>query len=400
VPAPERARRRRAFGLAAGVLLAGVAAAAAQEAQQLDELERTLAADRARLEQLERQQSAIGDEIATLQSELVEQAARAQSLEAKLTGLDGQLAELTNDETAKSVELAMRRQQLDASLAALGWLAMQPPATLLLGEGDTSDRVRGATLVTMAVPALQARALDLKRDLAALDALRQEIALRRVELTEETEALGVANARIAALIEERGALEAATAKERAAQAERVAALAAEARDLRDLLKKLAAMTPPPEPESEPGDAVQTAAAVPAGVMRDFPDAPGGVTPPAQGALLVRYGERPGEEPESRGVTLATRPAAQVVAPFDGQVVFQGPFRGYGPILIIEHGGGYHSLLAGLGRIDATVGQWLKQGEPVGQMSPETGDASPKLYIELRRGGQPVDPAPWLGLTDN
>jgi septal ring factor EnvC (AmiA/AmiB activator) len=253
----------------------------------------------------------------------------------------------------------------------------------------------------MAVPALQARALDLKRDLAALDALRQEIALRRAELTEETEALGVANARIAALIEERGALEAATAKERAAQAERVAALAAEARDLRDLLKKLAAMAPPPKPESEPGDGVQTAAAAPpAGLMRDFPDAPGEITPPAQGALLVRYGERPGEGPESRGITLATRPSAQVVAPFDGQVVFQGPFRGYGPILIIEHGGGYHSLLAGLGRIDATVGQWLKQGEPVGQMSPDAGGASPKLYVELRRSGQPVDPAPWLGLTDN
>jgi murein hydrolase activator len=401
VRAPDRRRRGRAAALVAVLLLVGGAHSFAQETQQLEAVERALATDRARLEQLERQQTAIGGEIATLQSELVARAADAQSLEAKLSALDDQLAALTDQEAAKSAELATRRRQLDASIAALGWLAMQPPATLLLGEGDTADRVRGATLVTIAVPALQDRARGLKRDLAGLDALRQEIALRRDELSTETEALATANARIAALIEERGALEAATAKERAQQAERVAGLAAEARDLRDLLKKLAAMTPPMKPEAESTDSVQTAsAALPAGVMRDFPDRPGGVTPPAQGSILVHYGDKPSEGAESRGITVATRPGAQVVAPFDGRVVFQGPFRSYGPILIIEHGGGYHTLLAGLGRIDAELGQRLKQGEPVGQMGPGTGDASPKLYVELRRGGQPIDPAPWLGFGDN
>ena len=401
MPAPDPRRSRGVLALAVGWLLLGAVPTVAQETQQLEVVERTLATDRARLEQLERQQSAIGDEIAAMQAELVAQAARAQTLEAKLSALDQQLVELTNEETAKSVELAMRRQQLDASLAALGWLAMQPPATLLLGEGDTADRVRGATLVTIAVPALQDRARRLKQDLASLDGLRREIALRRDELTSETEALATANARIASLIEERGALETATAEERARQAKRVAALAAEAHDLRDLLKKLAAMTPPLKQEAEPNQPVETAsAALPAGVMRDFPERPGGVTPPAQGSLLVRYGDRPSEGAESRGITVATRAGAQVVAPFDGRVVFQGPFRGYGPILIIEHGGGYHTLLAGLGRIDAEVGQWLKQGEPVGQMGPGTGDASPKLYVELRRGGQPIDPAPWLGFSDN
>lgn len=401
MPAPDPRRRGGALALAVGLLVAGADPSIGQESQQLKEVERALATDRARLEQLEQQQTAIGDEIARLQSELVAQAARAQALESRLSELDQQLFELTNEETAKSVELAMRRRQLDASLAALGWLAMQPPATLLLGEGDTADRVRGATLVTIAVPALQERARGLKRDLAALDGLRREIALRREELTTETAALAEANAKIAALIEERGRLEASTAEERARQAKRVAELAAEARDLRDLLKKLAAMTPPVKQEAEPTAPVETAAAAPpAGVMRDFPERPGAVTPPAQGSLLVRYGDRPSEGAESRGITVATRSGAQVVAPYDGQVVFQGPFRGYGPILIIEHGGGYHSLLAGLGRIDAEVGQWLKQGEPVGQMGPGTGDASPNLYVELRRDGQPIDPAPWLGFSNN
>ncbi len=83
-----------------------------------------------------------------------------------------------------------------------------------------------------------------------------------------------------------------------------------------------------------------------------------------------------------------------MAPYDGLVVFAGPFRGYGRILILEHGEGYHTLLAGLTRIDTVLGQWLAAGEPVGLMEKEDRDA-PVLYVELRRNGQPINPLPWL-----
>lgn len=409
----ERARPLVA-GLATVLLLAalllvggpfvGGLPAAGQESQQLQSVERALAADRDKLEALERQQSEIAEEVAGLQADLVGKAAEAQALEKKLTELDAQLAELTQQETAKSTELAERHRQLATSLGALGWLALQPPALLLVGEGDPADRLRGATLVALAVPALQDRARGLKQELADLDALRQEIALRRDEAAAETASLAATNARIAALVEERSALQTATAAERKAQADRVAALAAEAADLKELLQKLAAMTPVAKPAPSPDEAgVETAAlATPPvpGTMRDFPASPGDAMRPAEGALRVRFGATAADGAESRGITVATRPGARVVAPFDGQVVFQGPFRGYGPILIIEHGGGYHTLLAGLGRIDAEVGQWVKEGEPVGQMSPDAGSTSPNLYVELRRGGQPIDPAPWLGFGDN
>ena len=83
-----------------------------------------------------------------------------------------------------------------------------------------------------------------------------------------------------------------------------------------------------------------------------------------------------------------------MAPYDGQVVFAGQFRGYGQILIIEHNEGYHTLLAGLSRIDCVVGQWLMAGEPVGRMGRPV-DGNPELYLELRRNGQPINPLPWL-----
>jgi septal ring factor EnvC (AmiA/AmiB activator) len=99
---------------------------------------------------------------------------------------------------------------------------------------------------------------------------------------------------------------------------------------------------------------------------------------------------------SKGITIETRSGAQVVAPFDGRIEFAGPFRGYGQILIIEHADGYHSLLAGLGRIDGTVGQSLVAGEPVGAMGSSD---RPSLYLELRRHGQPINPLPWLATRD-
>ncbi len=87
----------------------------------------------------------------------------------------------------------------------------------------------------------------------------------------------------------------------------------------------------------------------------------------------------------------------MVAPYDGRVLFAGPFRGYGQILIIEHDDGYHSLLAGLDRLDVSVGQWLVTGEPVGTMP--KGEDKPRLYLELRHDGQPINPLPWLATSN-
>jgi septal ring factor EnvC (AmiA/AmiB activator) len=134
-------------------------------------------------------------------------------------------------------------------------------------------------------------------------------------------------------------------------------------------------------------------------IRPFPTSVGSLVMPARGRVITRYGQDQGAEGVSRGITIAVRKGAQVVAPYDGRVVYAGPFRRYGLILIIEHEGRYHSLLAGLDRIDTIVGQWLLAGEPVGVLgSPRNGN--PELYLELRRTGQPINPLPWLATTDD
>ena len=116
--------------------------------------------------------------------------------------------------------------------------------------------------------------------------------------------------------------------------------------------------------------------------------------PVVGRVVEGYGQTDRFGQPSRGVRIETRPRAQVVSPQDARIVFAGPFRDYGLLLILAHGDGYHTLLAGMSRLHGAVGQQVLAGEPVGEMG-DAGGGPPTLYVELRRGGEPINPTPWL-----
>lgn len=119
----------------------------------------------------------------------------------------------------------------------------------------------------------------------------------------------------------------------------------------------------------------------------------GLRRPASGRVAARFGQTDRSGAESRGLSIAGRAGAPVVSPASGSIMYAGPFRNFGLILIVEHGNGYHSLLAGLGRIDVSVGRHVVAGEPLGAL-PGPGEADGdvrELYFELRSNGRPVDP---------
>ena len=126
--------------------------------------------------------------------------------------------------------------------------------------------------------------------------------------------------------------------------------------------------------------------------------------PARGRILAGYGDEDSLGDVSQGVSIVTRTGAQVVSPSDGWVVYAGPFRSYRQLLIIDAGDGYHVVIAGMDRVNASLGQFVLAGEPVGSMSAEPvrvaasvlsgGKSQPVLYVEFRKDGKPVDPAPW------
>jgi septal ring factor EnvC (AmiA/AmiB activator) len=133
----------------------------------------------------------------------------------------------------------------------------------------------------------------------------------------------------------------------------------------------------------------------------FVNATGRLPMPAQGRQVLRFGEKTQYGGQSKGIVLETRQGAQVASPCDGWIVYAGEFRSYGQLLIINAGGGYHVLLAGLSQIDVQPGQFVLAAEPVGTMSgwsqqtqPAATNNAPVLYVEFRKDGRPIDPDPW------
>ena len=144
-----------------------------------------------------------------------------------------------------------------------------------------------------------------------------------------------------------------------------------------------------------GDLRPLAKTPPSGFSGQPFDSRKGLVPyPVVGRVAVRYGQPIANGRTHKGLTLETGKAAQVIAPYEGKVAFSGPFRSYGELLIIQHNGGYHTLLAGMARIDVAVGQWVLTGEPVAVMGRE-GVNKTALYVEIRRNSQPINPLPWM-----
>ena len=423
-----RNSRFHAGALCVALMLAAATPLAAQQAD-LEKVERALSEDRARAEQLEAEAAALAAEVADLRGKSIAAARRAQDLESEMTAAEETLQALAAEETAKSAALAARRAQLGSTLGALQRLALLPPEAALARSERPIDSARAALLLRVAIPELEARAAELRAEIGDLALLRTRITLERDDLATATAALNIERDRLAALLARKAELQAATEGERKAAAERMARLAAEAKDLRQLAERLETERQEQAErreaariarEAEAAEAArreakaaaeaasrqveeqetQVARLAPPAELRPFPETQASLTMPVRGRVVRLYGqesETPGTT--AKGISILARTGAQVVAPFDGQIAYAGPFRGYGLILIIDHGERYHTILAGFDRIDAVVGQWVLAGEPVARMGEPAGD-NPELYFELRRTGQAINPLPWLATTDD
>ncbi len=420
--------------LLAGLLLCLGARAAESPQQQLKSAQQQLEESRERQAEYARQAEALAREIEALRADSVAAAQAAQEHEAALSALEDQLAALGAEEAGKADELKRHRAEQQQLLMALERLARNPPEGLALAPGDPLDAMRSALLMGAAVPPLEAEARRLNREIAALAQLRRQIAEAETRHRAERVGLDQEQAQLATLIARKAVLQEEAQHGAEESGQRQLQLAAEVSDLKQLIERLDAERKARDAETRRrreeqqrqaeaerreaeramalqqkrpeghGESVVVTAPPPLipdpakpATLRPFAKARGALLIPASGRLMRRFGENDELGVASKGLTFETRDGAQVVAPYDGRVLFAGPFRGYGQILIIEHSDGYHSLLAGLDRVEGAVGQWVVAGEPVGTMP--SGDQKPHLYLELRHDGQPINPLPWLATHD-
>jgi septal ring factor EnvC (AmiA/AmiB activator) len=390
--------------------------------RRLDEVERAIAAERERLIEATRRADGLAREVAEIRAELIQAARAAQTHGTEVQRLDDRLAELAVEERGLTTALERRRQELADVAAALLRRARVPPEALLALPLSPRETVQGAILLNAARPEIERQAESLGADLSRLADTRGRMREERWHREAALGALGAEEVRLDRLLKRKAALQQRAEGDAERVARRMQELTATARDLKDLIDRLEAerrareeeqirvlssLRPPPKPvppataEAPPPPApsvvtppMAMALPPPAELARPFAEARGLVALPVAGRLLHRFGDPDQQSQPGKGLVYESRAGAAVVAPYDGRILFAGPFRGYGLILIIEHGEGYHSLLSGLGRIDGGVGQWVLAGEPVGAMGSAT-EGNPRLYLELRHQGHPINPQPWL-----
>jgi septal ring factor EnvC (AmiA/AmiB activator) len=275
------------------------------------------------------------------------------------------------------------------------------------------------------VPDLRAAAAKLADDLKKLVALKADISAEHDRLRADATKLLEDRARVQLLIEEKRNEASASAAALADEQRKAEDLAGKAANLKDLIGRMeaqiaAAAEASAAAEKAAAEAAAKAAAEPAkptslgsaGRLAPavaFDDAKGLLPKPVIGSVVVGFGDKDNLGGRSQGISMATRAAAQVTSPCDGWVVYAGPFRSYGQLLIINAGGGYHVLLAGMERIDVQLGQFVLAGEPVAMMASQrlasagaapVGAAQPVLYVEFRKESTPIDPAPWWATSSD
>jgi len=388
----------------AGWLAAAPAPARAQQAEraELDAIQEELSERADRQRALAQQAEAAGREAEALSRRLSALASDIQAAEEKIALLENEVSALTAVEAEKRSALEADRDRLAKTLAALQRLSQRPPQTALLAPGDAVDVVRAGRALSAVTPLLRQRAEATRRSVEDLRRVRAELAADQRALKQALAGLTDQRQDLALLLAEREAQRRRLMSQAEQEAQRIARLGNRAETLEQLISELDRQAE--ERERLLAEALERSAAPaprPTERLTGLPAPNTDLPLPARGEIIQRFGQELAAG-ASKGLTIRTRNGAQVVVPFDGRVVFSGPFRNYGQLLIIDHGDGYHSLLAGMEQINAAVGQWVLAGEPVGVMAvktPFTSDAassgSPELYVELRRRGQPVDPLPWL-----
>jgi septal ring factor EnvC (AmiA/AmiB activator) len=422
-------RLQTSAGLCAALFVVGCAAAAAQtaapspddrttKATELRGVEDNLKATEERRRKTEADVEAIKVDRARLEQALIETTAKVQETENRRVAANARLAELNASADALAGSLESRRDVIADVLAVLQRMGRHPPPAILVKPRDMVDAVRAAMLLGATIPELSAETQALASDLDRLAALRASIAEQRDQLARGAEDLARDRTRLTDLITARqqslGAAETSLEAERIRQEE----LAGQAANLKDLIAKMESQIGAAKAgaqaalEADRATAADVASRAAAARGADparlkpavpFTEVKGQLALPVAGAVLKGFGASDGYGGLEKGVSIATPPAATVSTPIDGWVVYSGPYRSYGQLLILNAGGGYYMVLAGMDRIEVSVGQFVLAGEPVAAMGDGSartaaaaaiGAAQPVLYIELRKNETAIDPGPW------
>ncbi|WP_415235154.1 peptidoglycan DD-metalloendopeptidase family protein [Sneathiella sp.] len=426
--------------------------------EELAKLRKALAVSSERQNEIAGRLQLLSSEITALKRKSVAAANRLTKIDKKLLETETRLADISEVEHQTLQTLSKQNKGLAKTLSALLQLSRQPEGTLIGSPENLINNLRAATLLRSAIPALKKDADLLSVQLETLANLRDQFLSEQQKFAELRKSRRSEQETLTALLDSKSAARAALSGLNAREERQQQKLSLEARDLVALMNRLEtekkarleqerqrieadiaaaeekrraakeaasklfaeqqeekAKTetdkqapavasvplpvpshksgPPPAPEKPIRAEEKKLELAAIGGGQPFSAVKGTLPLPVGGRIISGF-RKSGSSSTRNGIVIETRDEAAVISPYDGQIAFAGPFRNYGLLLIIDHGEGYHTLLAGMGSIDGSVGQLLLAGEPVGQMKNDK-NGKPTLYMELRVKGSPVNPVPWL-----
>ncbi|MCC0004161.1 MAG: peptidoglycan DD-metalloendopeptidase family protein [Methylobacteriaceae bacterium] len=397
---------------------------------ELRGVEDTLSASAEQRAKIKTEIESIRQDRARLNAALLDATAKVSEADARMAKVEARLDRLTGSEEAIRRSLEGRRAVVAEVLAVLQRMGRRTPPALLVQPEDVLKAIRASMTLGAVLPGLRAETEALASDLRDLVSLRASIATEKDNLAREHQGLQDERARLAALVETRQKSlgEAQSALE--TEQRRAAELAGQATSLKDLIAKMERESAAARKAAEEArkydeerkkqaalETQEQQAKIEASPFKDparlapaipFSKARAKLPLPASGEIVKTYGASDAFGSSEKGISIGVRPRATVVSPADGWVLYAGPYRTYGQLLIVNAGDGYYIVLAGMDRVNVAVGQFVLSGEPIGVMGDGAtrtasavaiGASQPILYVEFRKDGSPVDPAPWWSKPD-
>jgi len=322
--------------------------------------------------------AAPADDLTHLRTRLIQLAAQEKAGLAKAQTAAARLAALNTAESELKTKVGANQQSLTHLLAALQSYQRNPPPALLVNPRSARTAVDAAILMRAVAPELERRAKTFAEEGRRLNALRRQILIADGMFLGAEHDVADRRAEMDALAEEKARLEGRLNPQMEAEASAALRLGTTAGSVDELVKQVQT------PDGAKGSAAEL----------DLTK----LLQPVSGTPVRRYGQAAPGRGRSEGWSWSAPEGALVVAPAAGQVVYAGPLKGWGFVVIIKGPGGYHLVLAGLERVSARVGGEVAAGEPVGRIAkppvlgPGKAITAPELYLEIRKGAQPVDPA--------
>ncbi|MEM8772143.1 MAG: peptidoglycan DD-metalloendopeptidase family protein [Pseudomonadota bacterium] len=390
--------------MSALALLAPQTKALAQDSPgDLEEVERRLKDRAAEEKRLRREAAAREKEVAAFRHRMIETANSIQESERRITELEGSITQLEDEKALAETALAKESEHVSDLLAAIQSLELSKPPALLVSPGDANKAARAAMVMAEAAPTVEARAKRLREAIEKLTDLTTELDAERSSYAATNQELSARRDVLAGLMAEKEKERDVAASLAAAAQKETARLAVKATSLREILQRLERLAhsvtprikpPPPQnrtPSPVAAPTIKEAAPRPYLAAKSFDEARGLLRPPVAGRLTGQFGAPRPEGGAFEGMRFSARSAAIVTAPFEGKVVVARDWRPIGNLVILDVGGGYHILLLGVGDILVEENQRIAAGEPVAQMP----DGNGVLDLEIRKNGEPVNPAFWL-----